>query len=145
NNHLPDFIMAKPVFYEGEIVAYTAVRGHYVDIGGGGPGSYSTAMPDIYAEGLRIPPVKIYKKGVVNQDIIDVLTHNTRNSNERLGDLRSQYAGCLTAERRVIAFCRKYGRETLKQAMADMIDASERLTRAAIREIPNGVYSFEDF
>ena len=55
NNHLPDFIMAKPVFFGGRIVAYTAVRGHYVDVGGGGPGSYSATMPDIYAEGLRIP------------------------------------------------------------------------------------------
>lgn len=145
NNHLPDFIMAKPVFFDGEIVAYTAVRGHFVDIGGGGPGSYSTAMPDIYAEGLRIPPVRIYEEGVINQDIIDVLTHNTRNSRERLGDLRSQYAGCLTAERRVLAFCEKYGVETVKTAMVEMIDASERLTRAAIREIPNGVYTFEDF
>lgn len=145
NNHLPDFIMAKPVFFDGRIVAYTAVRGHFVDIGGGGPGSYSTAMPDIYAEGLCIPPVKIFKEGVINQEIIDVLTHNTRNSNERLGDLRSQYAGCVTADRRVIAYCEKYGAEVLAVAMEEIMDASERLTRAAIREIPDGVYTFEDY
>ena len=107
NNHLPDFIMAKPVFFDGRIVAYTAVRGHYVDVGGGGPGSYSATMPDIYAEGLRIPPVRIFKEGVLNQDIVDVLLHNTRNSRERFGDLRSQYAGCVAAERRVISFCEK--------------------------------------
>ena len=114
NNHLPDFIMAKPVFFDGRIVAYTAVRGHYVDVGGGGPGSYSATMPDIYAEGLRIPPVRIFKEGVLNQDIVDVLRHNTRNSRERFGDLRSQYAGCVAAERRVISFCEKYGVEALR-------------------------------
>lgn len=105
NNHLPDFIMAKPVFFNDRIVAYTAVRGHYVDVGGGGPGSYSATMPDIYAEGLRIPPVRIFKEGILNQDIVDVLLHNTRNSRERFGDLRSQFAGCVAAERRVISFC----------------------------------------
>jgi N-methylhydantoinase B len=145
NNHLPDFIMAKPVFFDGRIVAYTAVRGHYVDVGGGGPGSYSATMPDIYAEGLRIPPVRIYKKGVLNQDIVDVLLHNTRNSRERFGDLRSQFAGCVAAERRVLSFCEKYGGAVFEAAMEEIVDAAERLTRAAIAEIPDGTYSFEDF
>ena len=119
--------MAKPVFFEGRIVAYTAVRGHYVDVGGGGPGSYSATMPDIYAEGLRIPPVRIFKEGVLNQDIVDVLLHNTRNSRERFGDLRSQYAGCVAAERRVISFCEKYRIERFEAAMEEIVDASERL------------------
>jgi N-methylhydantoinase B len=144
NNHLPDFIMGKPVFFDGRIVAYTAVRGHYVDIGGGGPGSYSATMPDIYAEGLRIPPVRIFEKGVINQDIVDVLLHNTRNSRERYGDLRSQFAGCVAAERRVISFCEKYGAKVFEAAMKEIIDAGERLTRLAIEKIPDGVYSFED-
>jgi N-methylhydantoinase B len=145
NNHLPDFIMAKPVFFNGRIVAYTAVRGHYVDVGGGGPGSYSAAMPDIYAEGLRIPPVRIFKEGELNQDIVDVLLHNTRNSRERFGDLRSQFAGCVAAERRVLSFCQKYGAETFQAAMEEMVAAAEKLTRAAIAKIPDGTYTFEDF
>jgi N-methylhydantoinase B len=145
NNHLPDFIMAKPVFFDGRIVAYTAVRGHYVDVGGGGPGSYSATMPDIYAEGLRIPPVRIFKEGVLNQDIVDVLLHNTRNSRERFGDLRSQFAGCVAAERRVLSFCQKYGAGTFEAAMEQMIHAAEQLTRAAIAKIPDGTYTFEDY
>ena len=145
NNHLPDFIMAKPVFFGGRIVAYTAVRGHYVDVGGGGPGSYSATMPDIYAEGLRIPPVRIFKEGVLNEDIVDVLLHNTRNSRERFGDLRSQFAGCVAAERRVLSFCQKYGAGTFETAMEEMVDAAEQLTRAAIAKIPDGTYTFEDY
>ena len=145
NNHLPDFIMAKPIFFNGQIVAYAAVRGHYVDVGGGGPGSYSAAMPDIYAEGLRISPTRIFEKGVLNQDIVDVLLHNTRNARERLGDMRSQFAGCVAAERRVIGFCRKYGVGAVVTGMAEILDASERLARTAIRAIPDGTYTFEDY
>jgi N-methylhydantoinase B len=102
-------------------------------------------MPDIYAEGLRIPPVRIFKEGVLNQDIVDVLLHNTRNSRERFGDLRSQFAGCVAAERRVISFCEKYGAAIFEAAMEEIVDASERLTRAAIAEMPDGTYSFEDY
>jgi N-methylhydantoinase B len=145
NTHLPDFMMAKPVFFGGHIVAYTAVRGHYVDIGGSGPGSYSTVVSDLYGEGLRIPPVRIYEQGALNQDIVDVLCANTRNSRERLGDLRSQYAGCVAAERRVISFCEKYGADVFCAAMEEVLNASERLTRAAIAEIPNGQYYYEDW
>lgn len=145
NNHLPDFMMVKPIFFDSRIVAYAAVRGHYVDIGGGGPGSYSTTMPDIYAEGLRIPPVRIYRQGVINQDIVDVLLHNTRNSGERLGDLRSQYAGCLAAERRVHLLCKKYGPDAIATTMRQIVDAAEVLTRRAICAIPDGEYTFEDY
>ncbi len=144
NTHLPDFMMTKPIFVGEHIVAFAAVRGHYVDIGGGGPGSYSTTMPDIYAEGLRIPPVRIFERGVINQDIVDVLLHNTRNSRERLGDLRSQYAGCLAAERRVLALCEKYGPDAVELTMRQIVDAAEVLTRRAIDGIPDGEYRFED-
>jgi N-methylhydantoinase B len=145
NNHLPDFLMAKPVFADGSIVAFAAVRGHYVDVGGSAPGSYTTATTDIYTEGLRIPPVRIFEEGVLNEDIVNVLQTNTRNSRERMGDLRSQYAGCLTAERRILAFCERYGAATLTEAMEEILDASERLARAAIVDIADGVYTFEDY
>jgi N-methylhydantoinase B len=145
NNHLPDFLMAKPVYFEDRIVAYAAVRGHYVDIGGSTPGSYSAATTDIYSEGLRIPPMRIFERGEINQDVVDILLANTRNSRERLGDLRSQYAGCLTAERRILSLCERYGAEALEQSMVEMLDASEQITRRAIERIPDGVYEFEDF
>lgn len=145
NNHLPDFMMAKPIFFAERIVGYAAVRGHFVDVGGGGPGSYSTTMPDIYSEGLRIPPVLIFKQGVMNQDIVDILLSNTRNSQERMGDLRSQYAGCIAAERRLIELCHKYGPEAVEATMRGIVEAGERLTRQAIRKIPEGSYRFEDY
>lgn len=89
--------------------------------------------------------MRIYEQGILNQDIVDVLCANTRNSRERLGDLRSQYAGCVSAEKRVLAFCEKYGAEVVCQAMEEMLNASERLTRTAISEIPDGEYYYEDW
>lgn len=145
NNHLPDFLMAKPVFFAGQVVAYTAVRGHWVDIGGSGPGSYSTEMFDIFGEGLRLFPVRIYEEGVLNEDIVDVIRANTRNARERLGDLRSQYAGCVAAERRIIAYCDKYGADTVTNTMEKILDNSEILTRNAIKTIPDGRYEFTDY
>ena len=89
--------------------------------------------------------MRIFKEGVLNQDIVDVLLHNTRNSRERFGDLRSQFAGCVAAERRVLSFCQKYGAGTFEAAMEQMIHAAEQLTRAAIAKIPDGTYTFEDY
>ncbi|MGO2751540.1 MAG: hydantoinase B/oxoprolinase family protein [Pseudoclavibacter sp.] len=144
NNHMPDFFMAKPVFADGRLIAFTAVRGHYVDIGGPAPGSYYTLASDIYGEGLRMPPVKIYREGAINQDVLDIIVANVRNSSERLGDMRSQYAGCVTAERRIVDFCERYGADVVERAMAQVLDVSEQRARAAFRSIPDGRYTFED-
>lgn len=145
NNHMPDFFMAKPVFADGRVIAFTAVRGHYVDIGGPAPGSYFTLASDIYGEGLRMPPVKIYREGIINQDVIDILAANVRNPDERMGDMRSQYAGCVTAERRLSEFCERYGTDVVERAMDQVLDVSEQRARAAFATIPDGVYTYEDF
>jgi N-methylhydantoinase B len=137
--------MAKPVFVDDRIVAFTAVRGHYVDVGGSAPGSYTTATTAIYSEGLRIPPMRIFEEGVLNEDVVTILQANTRNSRERMGDLRSQYAGCIAAERRIVAICERYGVDTILTAMEEILDVSDRLSRSAIAAIPDGVYRFEDW
>ena len=145
NNHLPDFIMARPVFVGSRIIGYSAVRGHYVDIGGSTPGSHSTVVYDIHAEGVRILPVKIFKRGELNQDMLNVLIANTRNPTERLGDFRSQYAGCVAGERRFRAIVEKYGSETVEAAMEEILNHSERLMRTKIREVPDGTYEYTDY
>ncbi|WP_181408257.1 hydantoinase B/oxoprolinase family protein [Schumannella sp. 10F1B-5-1] len=144
NNHMPDFFMAKPIFADEKLIAFAAVRGHYVDIGGPAPGSYYTLAKDIFGEGIRIPPVRLYREGQVVTEVLDILTHNVRNPQERLGDMRSQYAGCLAAERRLVDYCERYGTDVVVQAMAQVLDVSEQRARAAFREIPDGVYVFED-
>jgi N-methylhydantoinase B len=145
NNHLPDLFMAKPVFVDETLLCWTAVRGHWVDVGGLAPGSYSNEATDLYGEGIRIPPVKIYRAGVLNEDVADLLLANTRNPDERFGDLQSQFAGCFTGEQRVLAYCERYGLDALKTTMDHMLDSAEQLTRSAIERIPDGEYTFEDW
>lgn len=145
NNHLPDFIMANPVFVNGKVIAFTAVRGHYVDIGGPTPGSYYTRATDIYGEGLRIPPVLLYRGGTIDADVLAIIGANVRNPSERFGDMRSQHAGCILAERRIIEYCEKYGAETIVETMEYILDTSERRARAAISEIANGEYRVTDY
>ncbi|WP_328395831.1 hydantoinase B/oxoprolinase family protein [Nocardia sp. NBC_00416] len=144
NNHMPDFFMAKPIFAEHRLIGFAAVRGHYVDIGGPTPGSYYTLARDIYGEGLRIPPVKLYREGEPSAEILDIITANMRNPAERLGDMRSQYAGCVAAERRLLDYCERYGAAAVRLAMAQVLEISERRARAAFVEIPDGAYVFED-
>lgn len=144
NNHLPDFIMAKPIFSDGRVIAFSAVRGHYVDIGGATPGSYYTRAVDTYGEGLCVPPVRLYREGELNSEVLDIITANVRNPAERLGDMRSQYAGCLAAERRLLDYCGRYGTDTVEQAMDEVLAVSERRARAAFREVPDGRYEFVD-
>lgn len=144
NNHMPDFIMAKPIFSGDRLLAFAAVRGHYVDIGGPTPGSYNMRATDLFGEGLRMPPVKLYRRGEINEEILGIISANVRNAPERLGDMRSQYAGCLAAERRVLDYCERYGTDAVEQAMREVLDISERRARAAFREIPDGRYEFAD-
>lgn len=145
NNHLPDFLMAKPVFHGDRLLGFACVRGHWVDVGGMGPGSYSSVTRDIYAEGIRISPVKLYRQGAINEDILMVLRNNARNTKERMGDLRAQFAGTVRGDQRLQALAVKYGPAVLLQAMEQILDNSERLTRAEIRKIPSGRYTFEDY
>ncbi len=142
NNHLPDCVTAKPIFVGGEIVAYSVVRGHWTDIGGIGPGSYTSVTTDHLQEGLTIPPVKIYKRGKMDMELADIILSNVRNRRERLGDIKAQYSGCVVGERTVHALCKRYGRETVKAAFARSLEHSEALTRQEIEKIPDGTYSF---
>lgn len=145
NNHLPDCIMIKPIFSRGRIIAYAAVRGHWTDIGGMGAGSYTAVTNEIYQEGLRIPPARIYKRGELDRELLDLILANVRCPEERVGDFRAQFAGCVTGERRLLSLLEKYGHDVVVGCMEDILDHSERLTRQEIEKIPDGVYRFTDY
>ncbi|MHB1526731.1 MAG: hydantoinase B/oxoprolinase family protein [Candidatus Dormibacteria bacterium] len=144
NNHLPDFVMAKPVFHSGHVVAFSVVRGHWVDVGGAARGSYVSDATEIFAEGIRIPPVRLYRAGEIDEDILAVLGANVRNARERLGDLRAQYAGCAAGEVQVLSLCDRYGAEVVERGMNAVLDSAERRARRAIEGIPDGCYTFRD-
>ena len=142
--HLPDVLIARPVFHRGEIYAYACNRGHWADIGGMGPGSYSPATSDIHQEGIFIPPVKLFEAGRPNAGVLEMIMSNIRNRSIGLGDLRAQYASCETAERRLEALGARYGFDAVAAAMADIVARSERMTRARIAEFPDGEYRARD-
>ncbi|MEE8333395.1 MAG: hydantoinase B/oxoprolinase family protein, partial [Alphaproteobacteria bacterium] len=142
--HLPDVLIARPLFHQGELYAYACNRGHWADIGGMGPGSYSPATSDIHQEGIFIPPVKLFEAGRPNAGVLEMIMANIRNRSIGFGDLRSQYASCETAERRLGALIERYGFDTLTAAMAEIIARAERLTRARIAEFPDGDYHARD-
>jgi len=144
-NHQPDIQLTRPVFYEGEIIAFTMTRGHWSDIGGQAPGSYTTKTWDIFGEGVRIPPVLIFRDDEPVSDVVTLIVQNTRDPASRLLDIKAQYAGTFVGDQRIKALAAKYGKENLAAAMAESLDHSERLTRAKISEIPDGVYTAEDF
>ena len=119
--HLPDVLIARPLFHEGELYAFACNRGHWADIGGMGPGSYSPATSDIHQEGILIPPVKLFEQDAPNPGVFEMIMSNIRNRSVGLGDLRSQYASCETAQRRCRELIKKYGLSVLNATMDEII------------------------
>ncbi|ELZ81026.1 5-oxoprolinase [Haloferax elongans ATCC BAA-1513] len=142
--HLPDLTLVTPIFVDGDIVAYAANRAHHADIGGARAGSVAADSTEIYQEGLRIPPVKLFAGGEVNEPVMEMILSNVRTPDERRGDLRAQEAANQTGKRRFTELVEKYGVETLTEALAEIKDYSERRMRSEIESLPDGTYSFED-
>ena len=143
--HLPDIFIFKPIFVDGERIAYAATICHHADVGGRVPGSNASDSTEIYQEGLRIPPLKLYDQGRSNDAIWAFVERNVRIPIQVFGDLRAQLAACNIAERQFLELVEAYGVETSRTYMQEVINYAERLTRAAVAELPDGEYSFEDW
>ena len=143
--HLPDIFIFKPIYVEGERLAFSASVCHHTDVGGRVAGSNASDSTEIYAEGLRIAPLKLYEGGKPNQTLFTIIEKNVRVPVRVFGDLRAQLAACHIAEQQFTELVGRYGTEKTKIYMEEVIDYAERMTRAAIRELPDGVYSFEDW
>ncbi len=152
--HLPDITLVAPVFVEegpassgGKrsrvLVGYVANRGHHADVGGMTPGSLPLST-SLYQEGFIIPPIRLARRGRLNQEVVALLCRNSRTPDERKGDLAAQVASIRVGEQRLKEIVARYGLESVHEHMEALLDYSERLVRAAIRDIPQGVYSFKD-
>ncbi|HXH02937.1 MAG TPA: hydantoinase B/oxoprolinase family protein [Candidatus Competibacteraceae bacterium] len=139
-SHIVDCCMYKPVFYRGELVFWTVCKGHLTDIGGPVPAGYNPDAKEIYAEGLRIPPVKLWEKGKRREDVINLLLTNMRARRAQEGDLNAQYGACRVGERNLIALLDKYGLDTVRACIAELKDMADRHMRSLIRSVPDGVY-----
>jgi N-methylhydantoinase B len=141
--HLPDITMVSPVFVEKQLAFFVASRAHHADVGGMAPGSMPLAT-EIYQEGLIIPPLKLSQAGERNEAVWRLILRNVRTPHERRGDLAAQLAAHETGARRAREIVSRYGlTQTLRYGEA-LIAYAERLTRAAIAQMPEGVYTFED-
>ena len=143
--HLPDIFIFKPIFWEGKRVAFAATICHHVDVGGRVPGSNASDSTEIYQEGLRIPPMKLYDQGKLNETLWMMIEKNVRMPVQIFGDLRAQLAACTIAERQFLELIERFGAENVDAYMAEVIDYAERLTRAAVKDLPDGEYDFEDW
>jgi len=142
--HLSDVALVRPVFSGGEIIAYAAAKGHWTEIGGKDPGSWTADSKDVYAEGLQLPFVHAYREGEPVEDLRAMLAANSRLPEMVLGDLTAQAACLEVAERRLLELCGRYGTSTVQAAMRTVLDRSERLAREALARIPHGVFTAED-
>ena len=140
-SHLNHMTFVVPVFFEGEIVGFSACMAHWQDIGG----TLDGMTFDIFSEGLQMPIVKIYRKGVPNAEIFQIIEINVRIPERAMGDLRAQIAAVKTGERRVLEMLHKYGHDTVVQAIERIFDQGEAGSRALVAAIPDGVYEAESF
>lgn len=141
--HLPDITMVSPIFAQGEVAFFIASRAHHADIGGMSPGSLPLST-ELYQEGLIIPPIKLKLSGWLNEGVFDLILANSRDPQERAGDLEAQLAAHRVGESRLLDLMLEHGVETAAEHAAALLDYSRRMTEAVIASIPDGVYSFED-
>ncbi|CAB1072806.1 N-methylhydantoinase B (EC [Olavius algarvensis Delta 1 endosymbiont] len=145
NNHLNDLVLAQPVFSEGRILAYSCVKGHLPDIGGGVFSSCDFSATEIIEEGLRIPPTKIYKAGRRNDDLINIIKANIRSPEEMIGNLEAGIAGVMRGEKRFQELLQKYDPPTVRACISRILDNSEKMMRSKIKQLPDGIYEAEDY
>jgi N-methylhydantoinase B len=145
-SHLNDFMVLVPVFHQGELVGFTSMFGHMMDVGGAVPGSMPTDAASIFGEGIRIPPIKLYERGELNKAALSVIMNNTRTPEMNYSDLMAIIAGCRAGEKRVIEICDRFGRDIYKQACNALLERTNRAMRNLIlKNLPEEPKSFEDY
>ena len=144
-SHLPDITIIRPVFHDGRLLFYGVNRSHHSDVGGGTHGGYNPKANEIFQEGLRIPPVKLYDKGVARYDLLHMMSANVRQSENFLGDLNAQIGSVMLAARRIGDLLAEYGPDRLMAVVAEILSATERQVRRFISGWPDGVYCGESF
>ena len=143
--HLMDVRFVKPFYYEGELFAWLANTGHWPDTGGSVPGGFSANATEVEQEGLRLPPVKLYKAGVMDEEILSIVLSNIRIADQRIGDIKAQAAALSSGEKRFTELIDRYGKQTVNAAIEELRSRAAQQMRAKIKEIPDGLYQGEAF
>ncbi len=143
NCHLPDWGYIRPIFYEGELLFFTLCRGHQMDTGGSFPGGYFPNGYDIHAEGLIIPPIKVFERGRERKDVVNLILNNVRFSDGARIPLHAMIGATTMCEQRILALLEAYGKDTVLACVKEMLERTELAVREEIRKIPDGVYEGE--
>jgi N-methylhydantoinase B len=143
-NQLADIAVFKPIFYRGELISWAACKGHQADVGGAVSGGYNPQAREIWQEGLRITPVKIYEKGNFRKDVWDLIFSNIRYSIVE-EDIRAEMGGCVVGERGILSLFERYGRDVLRSHIEHLFNSTEKMMRSEIEAIPDGTYEAESF
>lgn len=143
--HLPDITLITPIFQGERLRAFAANRAHHADIGGMTPGSIAADATEIYQEGVRIPPIRLWKRGQLDEEAFQLILANVRTPAEREGDLRAQFAANETGRRRFVEIIERHSWKILTQAMHELLAYSQRRMRLELAKIPAGLYSAEDY
>ncbi|MBB4015778.1 N-methylhydantoinase B [Chelatococcus caeni] len=143
--HTPDIHMWKPVFRDGEIVCFVGNHIHNTDVGGAVPATLSRTLTEIQQEGLRIPPMRLMRGGMLNKDLLDIIAHNVRLPEQNWGDLNAQIACANVGERKIHEILDRFGKDNFVAGLDQLLDYADNQARAVIREIPDGEYFFADY
>ena len=143
--HLMDVRFVIPFFYQGELFAWLANTGHWPDTGGAVPGGFSANATEVEQEGLRLPPVKLYKAGVLDEEILSIVLSNIRIADQRIGDIKAQAAALSVGEKRFTELIDRYGKDTVLKGIGELKQRASQQMRARIKNIPDGTYLGEAF
>ena len=143
--HLSDFRLVKPIYRNGEVFCYLASVGHWHDVGGNVPGNYNPEATECFQEGMLIPPVKLFSAGVLNSDIVDILSSNSRLPNSLYGDMNGQINALDLGKQRLNDLLDHYGEDNIKKALSLLKMRADRMMRDHLSALPNGTISVEDF
>jgi N-methylhydantoinase B len=141
-NQNNDVAVYKPIFFGDRLIAWSAAKGHQADVGGAVPGGYNPKATEVFQETLRIPPVKVYERGKLRKDVWDLIFANIRFDIVE-ADMRAQMGSCVVGEREILKLVEKYGLEVFGSHKEYLFESTEKMMRAEIRTIPNGVYRGE--
>jgi N-methylhydantoinase B len=141
--HLMDVKFVKPFFYHGRHFAWLANTGHWPDMGGAVPGGFSANATEVEQEGLRLPPVKLYKEGVLDEEILSIILSNIRIADQRIGDIKAQAAALAIGEKRLTALIDRYGEDVVEATIVELKSRAAQQMRAKIATIPDGIYEGE--
>lgn len=143
-SHLSDVGLVMPIFYENEIVAFSVNKGHWTEVGGKDPGSFTNDSTEVYQEGLQLPGVKLFEAGKMNQAVVDIISINVRLPKQSLGDMWAQIAALRTGERRFAELCNRYDKQNVTESIQQLLNQGKLSAKQALEKLPKGTFTAND-